>query len=187
MKLAICKLKSMTPYSQSRFYDTPKLKKELPKDYEARTWNDRCHVNEQGNIIIPPMQFANSLKEAAGFLKLQIPGQGKSTYTKHFEVGVMVPEALDLGISKEDIENEWVLVPSDGKRGGGKRVLKCFPRIKAWEGTVSYYIFDDIITEEVFENVLRASGQFIGIGRFRPKNWGYYGQFKVEEIKWQEQ
>ena len=51
---------------------------------------------------------------------------------------------------------------------------------------VSYYILDDTITEPVFEQVIHESGNFIGIGRFRPENGGYYGRYVVDSITWQE-
>lgn len=184
MKLAECKLQSTTPYSQSRYYKAEKKPKELPVDFEARTWRERCHVNKDGNIIIPPMVFANSLKEASKFLSLSIPGKNKQTYTKHFESGVLVSDALVLPVKKEDVEGEWLFVPSDGKRGGGSRVEKCFPVVQEWSGTVLYYILDDIITEDVFRQVLECCGNLIGIGRFRPRNLGYYGRFKIDKITW---
>jgi len=51
---------------------------------------------------------------------------------------------------------------------------------------VTYYVFDDKIGKEIFDKILRASGQFIGIGRFRPRNCGYYGRFSVEAISWKD-
>lgn len=187
MKIAIAKLESVSPYSQGRYHNTDKKEKELPKDHETRTWREKCHFNEDGDVFIPPMAFANSIKEAAKYLSISIPGQGKSKYTKNFESGVMVVDPLVIPMKKEDLIPEWVFVPSDGRRGGTTRVEKCFPLIPKWQGEVTYYIADDIITEEVFDKVLRASGQLIGVGRFRPRNCGYYGLFKVVSIKWQEQ
>lgn len=184
MKLAECKLQSVTPYSQSRYYKMEKLNKELSPDYEIRTWRERCHVNKEGNIIIPPMAFSNSLKEAARYLSLPIPGKNKQTFTKHFEAGIIVSDALVLPIKKDTVEGEWLFVPSNGKRGGGSRVEKCFPLILEWHGTVLYYILDDIITKDVFQEVLDVSGNLIGIGRFRPRNCGYYGRFKSTSITW---
>jgi len=184
MKKAICKLKSVSPYSQSRYISVEKKNKELSEDYEKRTWRERCHVTEDGFVFIPPMQFANSLKTAAKMLAIPIPGQGKSKFTKNFESGVMVYDGLKLPVKVDDVHGEWVHVPSDGSRGGTRRVMKCFPLIRNWEGVVTYQILDDIITSDVFEKVLRSSGEFIGIGRFRPRNWGYYGRFIVEDIKW---
>ena len=90
MKTAIATLKSVSPYSQSKHYNTEKLAKELHKDYEARTWRDRLHTTLDGEVFIPPMSFKNCLSEAARFLSVQIPGKGKSIYTKHFEAGVLV-------------------------------------------------------------------------------------------------
>lgn len=184
MKVAICKLKSVSPYSQSKHYVVDKLPKELAGDYEKRTWRERLHVDKDNYVVIPPMSFANSLKEAAKYLSIPVPGKGKSLFTKHFEAGVMVPEPLQLPIKKEDVDEEWVFVPSDGQRGGSTRVDKCFPLIREWEGTVTFYIMDDVITQDVFRQVLETSGALIGIGRFRPRNWGYYGRFIVEEIEW---
>lgn len=187
MKVAVCKLKSVSPYSQNKAHRTPKLEKELDDAYEVRTWRERCHSNKEGYIFIPPMSFANSLKIASRYLGTKIAGKRNATYTKHFEAGVMVSEPLVLDVKKEEVSFEWVFVPSDGVRGGGKRVNKCFCLIPDWEGTVKYYILDDVITQDVFRKVLEASGLFIGVGRFRPMNWGYYGRFKVVDIQWQEQ
>lgn len=79
MKQAVAHLKSISPYSQSRFHDTEKLAKEAPDDYEARTWRDRMHSTDDGHVFIPPMAFKNCLSEAAKFLGRQVPGRGKST------------------------------------------------------------------------------------------------------------
>ena len=178
----IAELKSISPYSQSKFYQVPKFDKERPDDYEKRTWRERLHVNKDGFVIIPPMAFKNALSEAARYLSIQIPGKGKSTYTKHFEAGVMVVEPLILPIKKEDVQGEWLHVPSDGRRGGSTRVLKCFPLIQEWRGDVVFHVLDKTITIDVFKNHLEQAGQFIGLGRFRPRNNGYYGRFEVVNL-----
>ena len=187
MKTAIVRLKSVSPYSQSKHHETPILEKEGKDMYEKRTWRERLHYDSvTGEVFIPPMQFALSLKEAAKYLSLQIPGKGKSTYTKNFESGIMVIDPLPIGIKKDDVEMEALHVPSDGRRGGTTRVTKYFGLIPKWEGTVKYYILDDIITKDVFTKVLSEAGQLIGIGRFRPRNCGYYGRYEVLDIKWNE-
>ncbi len=181
---AVASLKSLTPYSQSRHHSTPHLDKEIERDYELRTWAERLHVNTKGNVFIPPGAFTNSILESAKFLSIQIPGKGKATYTKHFEAGVRVIEPLTLSIKKSDVKPEELFLNSDGKRGGGKRVIRYYPRIDAWEGDVTYWITDATITQDVFERVLEASGTLIGIGRFRPRNLGFYGRFEVINLVW---
>jgi hypothetical protein len=84
--------------------------------------------------------------------------------------------------------------PADGfqdvsrpRRSGdrsGKRVWRNFPRFDNWKADVNFYILADEITEDVFDEALRQSGAFVGIGRFRPEKGGFYGRFEVADIKW---
>jgi hypothetical protein len=187
MKVAVATLRSIAPYSQSRYHDTPKLDKERPDDYEMRTWAERLSVTSDGNVFIPPMAFKKSLETASRFLGMQIKGRGKSTYTKHFKAGVLVTDGLVLPIKKQDVPGEVYFVPSDGKPGGGSRVKRKFPVIQQWSGEVSFYILDDTITEDVFEAHLKEAGNFIGIGRFRPENGGFYGRYGVDRVLWSQQ
>lgn len=187
MKTAIAHLVSASPYSQSRHYsalEAPKLNKETHDAYERRTWQHRMHVNKAGFVEIPGPCFANSLKEAAKRLKLQVPGKGRVEYTKYFEAGIMCVEPLVLPIKAAAVRGEELFVPSDGKRGGGKRVTKFFPRIDEWSGDVTFLIFDDLITQDVFTKCLVSSGTIVGIGRFRPQSCGFYGRFSVESVRW---
>src|SRR5574343_1556357 len=123
-KLAKVTIEGISPLSFSRHYtdSVEKLPKESAKDYESRTWRNRLHVNDDGFVFIPPMAFKNCLAEIAKYLSVQIPGKGKSTYTKHFEAGVMVLDGLVLSVTKDNVPGEWLFVPADGKRGSGKRV-----------------------------------------------------------------
>lgn len=185
MRTVTAKLESLSPYSQSRHYtDPPRKDKESPEDYKKRTWRSHCHSDDAGNVVIPPMAFKNCVAEAAKFLSIKIPGERNATWTKHFEAGLMVPEPLVLPIKVADVEGEWLFLPSDGVRGGGKRVDKCYPLIRRWAGSVTFYILDEKITQEAFEYHLREAGNLIGIGRFRPRNNGYYGRFQVKSVSW---
>jgi hypothetical protein len=187
VKTAVASLKSVSPYSQSRHINPesfPKLDKESSSDYEKRSWRERVHCDASGQLFIPPMAFKNCVAEAAKYLSIQIPGKGKSTYTKHVESGVLVLDPLPLPITKDEVEGEWLFLNSDGIRGSGKRVDKCYPVIREWAGKVTFMIFDDTVTREVFEHILREAGKFIGIGRFRPRNNGFYGRFDVEKVAW---
>lgn len=188
---AIVTLRSASAYSQSKAYDAPKKPKETAKDYEERTWQERMHVHD-GQVYIPPMGFKNCLSEAAKFLSEQIPGKGKSTYTKHFEAGVLclTPGMLENfkgePIEASKVQGEWVFVPSDGVRGSGKRVWKCFPMIYEWQTTIQFKIHDDTVTQSVFDRTMQQAGVLIGLGRWRVRNNGLYGMFTVESINWKE-
>lgn len=186
MKQAIAHLTSTSAYSQSKKHEVPKERSETDDTYEQRTWRHRMHVNEDGFVFMPPMAFKNCIAEVALYLAKQIPGKGKTTYTKHFEAGILVTDPLVLPIKSDDVKFERLYVPSDGKRGGSRRVYRHFPLIPAWKGAVKFYILDEIIGEDVFAEHLKWAGQIIGIGRFRPRKNGFYGRFKVERVDWQE-
>jgi hypothetical protein len=185
MPTAIATLRSITPYSQSRYHESPAQPNESKDEYEMRTWRERMHFNKDGDVFIPPMSFKNALAEAAKYLNIRITGGGRSTYTKHFRSGVIVGTPLPVGVHKDEVPGDVLFLNSDGKRGGGTRVKRKMPRIDEWDGDVEFTIIDDKITPEVFERVLIAAGSVIGIGRFRPENGGYYGRFSVEGVRWE--
>lgn len=191
MKIAKAKLVGVSPYSQSRHYqDDEGLEhdktKEKPDAYEIRTWRNRMHITPDGFVEIPGSAFVNALWQSAKRQGVKIKSRGNNTYAKHFEAGVMVPENLKLKVKAEDVPADRLFVPSDGIRGGSRRVTKYFPRIDQWSGEVTFYIFDDIIDQEIFRQTLINAGMLIGIGRFRPEKLGHYGRFKVESLSWQE-
>ena len=179
MYIATASLQSIpgSSYSPSKFYEVVKEDKEQPDDYERRTWRERCNYDSKSrHVFIPAMAFKKSLDSAASFLSEKIKGQRNATYTKHFKAGILVTACLELPITIDEIEGEWLFVPSDGKAGGGSRVKKCFPFVREWEGDVVYYVLDSLITRAVFEHTLCEAGNFIGVGRFRPERGGYFGR-----------
>lgn len=187
MKTCIATLKSASAYSQSKSYDrfVPKLEKEGNDEYEKRTWREKCHVGDDGRLQIPGMAFKMALDKTASFLGQKIPGRRNATYTKHFLAGVMVIDNVPIDITKDQVEPEWLFVNSDGVRGSGKRVWRCFPLIREWQADVTFYIADETITKDVFDQHLSEAGKFIGIGRFRPEKGGFKGRFQVVDTVWQ--
>lgn len=184
MRTAFAHLKSVSPYSQSKYIQEKKTRDQTHAEFEEQSWRQRLHVNADGNVFIPPMSFKNCLSQAAKYKPIQIPGKGKKTYTAHLEAGVLCFSPLTLPVHVDDVQGEWLHVPSNGQRGGTTRVEKCFPIIPSWEGVVEFLVVDDIIPEDIFQTYLEDAGRFIGVGRFRPRNNGYYGRFSVEKIDW---
>jgi hypothetical protein len=184
------KLKSVSPYSQSRPIQSAKATGEGSDAFEERTWRERLHVDEHGQVFIPPMAVKNALPEAAKFLGESVPGKGKATWTKHFEAGLLIVDPIPLGIEASKVQGERLFVPADGVRGSGKRVWKVFPVIPEWAGTVEINVLDPLLISDIEKCAkdlsksalyrhLEYAGKFIGLGRFRPRNNGFYGRFTV--------
>lgn len=184
MKTCVITLESLSPYAQSRYHATPKIKGEQPDAWEERTWQNKSHTDATGQVFIPPMAIAGCIKDAAKFLNIKIPGRRNETWTKHFDSGILVLSPLMLGVNIKDARKHAVFCSSDGKPGGKSRVMRFFPTADKWKGSVEITLLDDMITEEIFSEVLAAAGNLIGFGAFRVRNRGYFGRFKVVSIKW---
>lgn len=189
MKIVTVRLKSASPYSQSKAIGTPKKADESHDDFERRTWQERVHTDAEGFAYIPPMAFKKALDAAAKYTGLKIPGGRSSTYTKHVESGTMIIEPLRLEVRAKDVPGEWLFLDANGKSGkqSSGRVLRCMPRFDHWEGDVTIHVIDETVLHKkpgskdltVLEHFLRQAGALIGIGRFRPECKGFYGRFTV--------
>jgi hypothetical protein len=160
------------------------LPKEGPDEFEQRTWREKCHTNGSSEIVIPGQAFKMALDDTTKLLALKIPGRRNATWSKHFKSGVLVAEDVPIGVRKEDVRGERIYCNADGVRGSGKRVWRIFPVVDNWEGVVTFHIADDLITKDIFEQHLRESGKFCGIGRFRPQSGGTKGRYAVVSLKW---
>lgn len=83
-----------------------------------------------------------------------------------------------------EVWGDWIFTPADGVPGSGKRVWKCYPMIDSWQAQVDFIILDDVITKDVFEEILSQAGLLIGLGRFRVRNRGTYGRFRLDSVEW---
>jgi len=191
--MTVCRftLVGIAPLSQSAPIQSRKNTGEGHDAFEERTWRERLHVNTDGNVFIPPSALKNCLSEVAKYLSESVPGKGKATYTKHVEAGVMCTDAMVLlcqdgkPLRASTVVGERLFVPADGKRGSGKRVWKTFPLIPQWSAAATVYLLDPVLRdkpEKVLEYAEHA-GKFIGLGRFRPRNNGFYGRFNVTDWK----
>jgi len=183
-RTATATIRGISPYSQSAYIEEKKPAGRDHWEWEQETWKGRCNVNEAGHLIIPAQAFKLALSTAAKYRKVKIPGQGKAEYGKHFESGVQVFEPLVLKETLDTVQSERRFVPSNGRPGNGSRVKKIFPIVHSWAGEVTFALFDEIITKEIFEDLLQDAGRYIGVGRFRPENRGMYGIFEVVKVVW---
>lgn len=181
-----CVLVGSSPLSFSRPVQSKRNTGEQHDDFEERTWRERIHVDEHGVAFIPPMAIKNCLSDVAKYLSESVPGKGKATYTKHFTSGVLVADPVVLPVLKDDLDSYAGPMSSTGEKGksGGRVVIRIFPIVNEWSGDVAFHILDEVITPDIFRQVVEIAGRNIGIGRFRPQNGGFNGRWTVEDVKW---
>lgn len=185
MKTCCAHIRGVSPISQSRAIQSEKRTGEAHDAFEERTWRERLHVNQDGNVFIPPMAIKLCLEDCARFLSESVPGKKNATWTKHFEAGIMVIEPAVLAIKADKVVGEKLHVPSDGKKGGGSRVWKTFPIIPEWDCDIEVILLDPILVDkpDKVREYLEYAGKFIGLGRFRPRRGGFYGRFEVTKFQ----
>jgi hypothetical protein len=182
-------IKGISPYSQSRPHNEPKLQGERPDAYDLRTWRSKLNTDTRDGkptVVIPAHGVHQAITAAARYVKKQIAGQGRATYAKKFEAGIALLEDPSLNIDPEAVKHIAIYANVNGKRGVGARVLRRFPDMPVWAATFEVWIIDPIITEDVFRETVEAAGMFIGLGRFRPECGGSNGRFAVERLDWED-
>lgn len=187
--IATVTIAGISPLSQSRQHDEPKLEGEGMDDYDKRTWRHKLNVADRGGkptVVIPAHGVFQSLAAAAKYSKKKIPGQRSATWTAKFNSGISILEDPALGIDPETVASVTISANVDGVRGSGKRVPRRFPVMNEWSATFDIWVLDPIITEAVFTEMLEIAGMFIGIGRFRPEKGGTNGRFRVVKVAWQD-
>lgn len=170
------------------FFGAPVFEKkksdETHEQFEERTWKMKVRQNEAGQVYIQPFALKNALEAAGSRLNMKLTG--KSTYTKLFRQGVMINEDILLfdrngnPVTIDSVKPIPMFVPSDGKRGSGKRVMRVFPQLMAWQASVEIVCFDQRLTEDVVRTHLEEAGKFIGFGSMRVENGGVAGRFAVQ-------
>lgn len=182
-------IEGITPYSQSRQHDEPKIEGENLTDYDKRTWRAKLNTatrNGKPTVVIPAHGLHQAIASAAKYSKRQIPGQGKATWTAKFTAGITLLEDPALGIAPDTVDGVTISANADGVRGSGKRVPRKFPIMPEWSATFDVMVLDPIITEDVFAEMLTMAGMFIGVGRFRPEKGGTNGRFRIKSLVWED-
>lgn len=187
MRICTATIKGVTPYSPSRAVDpaeVPRLPKEGHEEYDERTWRMKATTTEAGEIAVPQMALKFAVDEAVKRLAMQIPGRGKTTYTKFFVAGQICEADMPIGVHIDDVKPIKIWANADGVRGSGKRVRRLFPYVPNWSGVARFALLDDVIPSDTFERALVEAGRLIGVGRFRPEKGGVLGRFEVTQAKW---
>jgi len=178
------KIVGKTPLLFGKKATSPIAENEGHDRYEERVWREKAHADEDGQLFIPAMAVKRMLESAAAYRSDKLAG--RKTFTKLFEAGVVVVENAALNRTRDDIKKHEAFVPSDGKSGGGTRVLRFFPLVNIpWEATASVVILDGRITEEVLQRHLQTGGLFCGLGMWRAGKKGMYGRFVAQITNWE--
>lgn len=180
MLTATIRLRSLSPYSASRITgpDLARGPRESWEEWEARIWREKAHY-EDGCLVIPSMAFKQALDSAAKYRGEKIPGARGKTWSAKFRSGVLCATPLNTGIARDDVQSVTISAHADGKRTCGTRVMRTFPVVSKWEGTLVVSVLDPDVTKDALIRHMETAGMLIGVGRFRAEVGGTNGRFAV--------
>ncbi|WP_232876941.1 hypothetical protein [Acetobacter sicerae] len=178
-------IKGISPYSPSKVIPD-KPKEHSHAEWDEMTWREKAHVNGDGKVFIPFMAFKKALSASARLTIRKVSGKGNKTFSSIVTAGILIDTPLVLNMTKDDLISEKFLVSSTGDpTGKGSRVIRTFPRVDVWGGKLTFHIFQEDVSKNVFEEYLTEAGMMIGVGRFRPENGGVNGRFQIEKTEWE--
>ena len=172
----IAEIEGITPLLMNRFRDAEiegkSKKKGEQKDADVK---DKLYLTEDDKPYLPSVYLWRCLIDAGK--RLQVRGQGKSTYSKIVGSCVEInPDAIEL---KGNWEVFRVSAVNPMTRG---RVMCSRPMFKKWSCSFEINIAGDEISLETLNTLLTDAGQRTGLGDWRPEKKGKYGKFMVTKF-----
>ncbi len=62
------------------------------------------------------------------------------------------------------------------------RVMVIRPKWLKWEAKFQMIFDNETLTKEMITELIGVTGNYVGIGSYRPTNNGYFGRFKLKSI-----
>jgi len=135
-----------------------------------------CCRNKDGNCYIPAEQLRIAMINGGAYLKSKV-----GTKTKSMK-GII---AAVLQISPEYIilpEYDEIDKRSAVNKNIKARVMVVRPKWSKWEASFEMILDNDTLTKEMLIELVGVTGNYVGIGSYRPTNNGYFGRFKLTQI-----
>lgn len=159
---------------------------ETSVEHEERTWKQRAHCNEKGKVIISGYMIKSTLEPAAKLLGERVDGKKMGKGMFHYIRLIQIEGDIVTNIIQKNLVGEVAFVSANGRPDGGK-VMRTFPKIPKWSGTLTviYPTLGSVLNDDVVMKYLEIAGLYIGIGHWRPgaPSCGVYGRFSVEKVE----
>ena len=174
------KVKGNTPLLFNRFReaDIDKTIKKHTGTSGAKDPGRKLYLTSGDKVYTPSTHIHGALVDAAK--NFQIVGKKRSTYSKLFGSSVIVEPDVIVH-KKQKWETFSISAVNPSTRG---RIMVHRPMMKEWELEFDILFNDEDIPLEVLKSILEWSGQYSGIGDWRPNKKGKYGKFIVTKFEY---
>lgn len=135
-----------------------------------------CYRNSEEKCFIPSEHFRIAFVNGGGYLKSK--------------VGVKTKSMKSIIAAQLMINPEEILLPDFDKidkrsavnRNIKGRVIVIRPKWSNWEAEFEMNFDNETLTSQTIRELIVTTGNYVGIGSYRPANNGYFGRFKLVSL-----
>lgn len=180
------KIEGITPYMQHRMDDIKleeweKNRKQIIERPDVNIEDVKraeyhCFRNSDGQCYIPAEQLRMSFINGGTYLKSKVGTKTKSMKSIIAAVLQISPEEILL--PDYDLIDKRSAVNKNIKA----RVMVLRPKWSKWLAEFDMILDNGTLTKETITELITVSGNYVGIGSYRPTNNGYFGRFSLKNI-----
>lgn len=180
------KIKGITPYMQHRMDDVKLDEWEKNRKHiiersdvnqeDLKRAEFHAYRNKDGKCFIPAEQLRIAMINGGTYLKSKVGSRTKSMKGIIAAVLRINPEQIIIPdydeIDKRSAVNKNIKA----------RVMVVRPKWSEWSAQFNMILDNSTLTKEMLTELVIVTGNYVGIGSYRPTNNGYFGRFSLEDI-----
>lgn len=181
------KIEGITPYMQHRMDDAKlesweKNRKQIierPDVNQEDLIRAEFHAyrNSEGKLFLPSEHLRIAFINGGGYLKSKVGVRTKSM--KSIIAAVLIVSPEEILMPEYDLIDKRSAVNKNIKG----RVMVIRPKWLTWKAEFEMILDNGTLTKEMLTELITVTGNYVGIGSYRPTNNGYFGRFKLMELE----
>lgn len=181
------KITGLTPYMQHRMDDQKLEQWEKNRRHiierpdvaheDAVRAEYHCYRNQEGKCFIPAEQLRGAFINGGGYLKSKVGTKTKSM--KSIIAAMFMVNPDEILMPDYDVIDKRSAVNRNVKA----RIIVVRPKWTNWSAEFTVEIGEKTITKETITELISTTGNYVGIGSYRPTNNGSFGRFELTELK----
>ena len=132
---------------------------------------------KDGRCFIPAEQMRIAMINGGTYLKSKVGTKTKSMKGIIAAVLQINPEQITLP-DYDEIDKRSAV-----NRNVKARVMVVRPKWTTWQAEFDMVLDNGTLTKEMLTELVTVTGNYVGIGSYRPTNNGYFGRFKLVDIQ----
>lgn len=181
------KIEGVTPYMQHRMDDVKLEAWEKNRKHiierpdvnqdDLKRAEFHAYRNKDGKLFLPSEHLRQAFINGGGYLKSKVGIKTKSMKSVIAAMLMINPEEILLAefdeIDKRSAVNKNIKA----------RVMVIRPKWLKWEAEFDMIFDNETLTQETITELITTTGNYVGIGSYRPTNNGYFGRFKLINLE----